>query len=65
MAGLADTQGRTVDFRNTVIMSRSNIGSSFMIEGVTPDGEINPETRERVVGELQRHFPPRVFQPGR
>jgi ATP-dependent Clp protease ATP-binding subunit ClpB len=55
---LTDAQGRTVDFRNTVIIMTSNIGSEYLLEGVTPSGEIKPEARELVFGELRRHFRP-------
>ncbi|RZU51160.1 ATP-dependent Clp protease ATP-binding subunit ClpB [Krasilnikovia cinnamomea] len=55
---LTDAQGRTVDFRNTVIIMTSNIGSAYLLEGVTDSGEIKPEGRELVMGELRRHFRP-------
>ncbi|WP_358038463.1 ATP-dependent chaperone ClpB [Nonomuraea sp. NPDC026600] len=55
---LTDAQGRTVDFRNTVIIMTSNIGSQYLLDGVTSDGEIKPEARDRVIGELRRHFRP-------
>ena len=55
---LTDAQGRTVDFRNTVIIMTSNIGSQYLLEGVTPDGEIKPDARELVMSELRRHFRP-------
>jgi ATP-dependent Clp protease ATP-binding subunit ClpB len=55
---LTDAQGRTVDFRNTVIIMTSNIGSHYLLEGVTPDGEITPDARNRVMGELRGHFRP-------
>jgi ATP-dependent Clp protease ATP-binding subunit ClpB len=55
---LTDAQGRTVDFRNTVVIMTSNIGSEYLVEGVTPGGEIKPEARDRVLGELRRHFRP-------
>jgi ATP-dependent Clp protease ATP-binding subunit ClpB len=55
---LTDAQGRTVDFRNTVIIMTSNIGSEYLIEGVTPAGEIKPDAREIVLSELGRHFRP-------
>jgi ATP-dependent Clp protease ATP-binding subunit ClpB len=55
---LTDAQGRTVNFRNTVIIMTSNIGSDYLMEGVTPDGEIKPDARDRVMGELRRHFRP-------
>ena len=55
---LTDAQGRTVDFRNTVVIMTSNIGSEYLVEGVTPGGEIKPDARDRVLGELRRHFRP-------
>ena len=55
---LTDAQGRTVDFRNTVVIMTSNIGSEYLLEGMTPAGEIKPDARERVMGELRRHFRP-------
>ncbi|MEA2361157.1 MAG: ATP-dependent Clp protease ATP-binding subunit ClpB [Thermoleophilaceae bacterium] len=55
---LTDAQGRTVDFRNTVIIMTSNIGSLHLLEGLGQSGEIGPETRERVMGELRGHFRP-------
>jgi ATP-dependent Clp protease ATP-binding subunit ClpB len=55
---LTDAQGRTVDFRNTVIIMTSNIGSVYLLEGVTPGGEIKPEGRDAVMAELRRHFRP-------
>jgi ATP-dependent Clp protease ATP-binding subunit ClpB len=55
---ITDAQGRTVDFRNTVLIMTSNIGSDYLLEGVTPDGEIKPDAREGVMAELRRHFRP-------
>jgi ATP-dependent Clp protease ATP-binding subunit ClpB len=55
---LTDAQGRTVDFRNTVIIMTSNIGSPHLLDGVTDAGEIRPEARDRVMGELTGHFRP-------
>ena len=55
---LTDAQGRTVDFRNTVVIMTSNIGSQYLIEGVTPDGELTENARELVLGELRTHFRP-------
>ncbi|TXK41508.1 ATP-dependent chaperone ClpB [Nonomuraea sp. C10] len=55
---LTDAQGRTVDFRNTVVIMTSNIGSQHLLDGVTADGEIKPQARESVMGELRRHFRP-------
>ncbi|MBT2231875.1 ATP-dependent chaperone ClpB [Nonomuraea sp. NEAU-A123] len=55
---LTDAQGRTVDFRNAVIIMTSNIGSQYLLDGVTSDGEIKPEARDRVMNELRTHFRP-------
>jgi ATP-dependent Clp protease ATP-binding subunit ClpB len=55
---LTDAQGRTIDFRNTVVIMTSNIGSEYLLEGVTSAGEIKPDARDRVFGELRRHFRP-------
>ncbi|MER5649742.1 ATP-dependent chaperone ClpB [Streptosporangium sp. NPDC002524] len=55
---LTDAQGRTVDFRNTVLIMTSNLGSVYLLDGVTPDGEIEPEAQQRVMAELRSHFRP-------
>jgi ATP-dependent Clp protease ATP-binding subunit ClpB len=55
---LTDAQGRTVDFRNTVIIMTSNIGSVHLMEGMTTDGEISEAARARVMGDLRAHFRP-------
>ncbi|MFB8348866.1 ATP-dependent chaperone ClpB [Streptomyces niveus] len=55
---ITDAQGRTVDFRNTVIIMTSNIGSSHLLDGATSGGEIRPEARELVTAELRGHFRP-------
>jgi ATP-dependent Clp protease ATP-binding subunit ClpB len=55
---LTDAQGHTVDFRNTVIIMTSNIGSEYLLKGITPDGEIKPEAREAVLAALRQRFPP-------
>ena len=55
---ITDSQGRQVDFRNTVIIMTSNIGSQHLLDGVTADGEIKPDARERVLAELRGHFRP-------
>jgi ATP-dependent Clp protease ATP-binding subunit ClpB len=55
---ITDAQGRTVDFRNTVIIMTSNIGSEYLLDGVTIDGEIKPDARERVMSELRSYFRP-------
>ncbi|WP_103662825.1 ATP-dependent chaperone ClpB [Microbacterium sp. CJ77] len=55
---LTDSHGRTVDFRNTVIIMTSNLGSEYLLEGVTSDGEVEPEARSLVMGALRSHFRP-------
>jgi ATP-dependent Clp protease ATP-binding subunit ClpB len=55
---LTDAQGRTVDFRNTVVIMTSNIGSVYLLDAATADGEIHPDARARVMGELRSHFRP-------
>jgi ATP-dependent Clp protease ATP-binding subunit ClpB len=55
---LTDAQGRTVNFRNTVIIMTSNIGSLYLLDGITDTGDIREEARERVMGELRGHFRP-------
>jgi ATP-dependent Clp protease ATP-binding subunit ClpB len=55
---LTDAQGRTVDFRNSVIIMTSNIGSEYLLEGVTSGGEIKPDAREAVMAALRSGFRP-------
>jgi ATP-dependent Clp protease ATP-binding subunit ClpB len=55
---LTDAQGRTVDFRNTVIIMTSNIGSQYLLDGVTDDGQLKPEARDLVMAELRGQFRP-------
>jgi ATP-dependent Clp protease ATP-binding subunit ClpB len=55
---LTDAQGRTVDFRNTVIIMTSNVGSVYLLEGITASGEIPEDVRGRVMGDLREHFRP-------
>ncbi|GAB3201336.1 ATP-dependent chaperone ClpB [Nocardioides hungaricus] len=55
---LTDSQGRTVDFRNTVLIMTSNIGSPYLLDGVTRDGEISDAARDSVMAELRGHFRP-------
>ena len=55
---LTDAQGRTVDFRNTVIIMTSNIGSQYLLDGIGVDGEISESARTLVLGELRAHFRP-------
>jgi ATP-dependent Clp protease ATP-binding subunit ClpB len=55
---LTDSQGRTVNFRNTVIIMTSNIGSVHLLDGLTDSGEISEDARGVVMGELRAHFRP-------
>jgi ATP-dependent Clp protease ATP-binding subunit ClpB len=55
---LTDAQGRTVDFRNTVVVMTSNIGSQHLLDGITGDGEIKDDARNAVMSELRAHFRP-------
>jgi ATP-dependent Clp protease ATP-binding subunit ClpB len=55
---ITDAQGRTVDFRNTVIIMTSNIGAEYLMTGGSTDGDIDPETRDKVMAELRAHFRP-------
>jgi ATP-dependent Clp protease ATP-binding subunit ClpB len=55
---LTDGHGRTVDFKNTIIIMTSNIGSHYLTEGVTENGEIPESTRNAVMAELMRQFRP-------
>ncbi len=55
---LTDSQGHTVDFRNTVVIMTSNIGSPILIEGMGDDGQLTQEARDGVMAELRRHFRP-------
>jgi ATP-dependent Clp protease ATP-binding subunit ClpB len=55
---ITDAQGHTVNFRNTVIIMTSNIGSSYLLEGVTPEDQLPPEVQDRVLAELRRYFRP-------
>ena len=55
---ITDSQGRTVDFKNTIIILTSNLGSSYLLDGITPDGEISEEAKAAVTAELRRTFRP-------
>ncbi|MQS37871.1 ATP-dependent chaperone ClpB [Streptomyces katsurahamanus] len=55
---ITDAQGRTVDFRNTVVIMTSNLGSQYLLDDATAGGEIKPEVRDLVLGELNSHFRP-------
>ncbi|HJA63115.1 MAG TPA: AAA family ATPase, partial [Candidatus Intestinimonas stercoravium] len=55
---ITDSQGRTVDFKNTIIILTSNLGSQYLLDGIGPDGEISQEARDQVSDLLKRSFRP-------
>ncbi len=55
---ITDSQGRTVDFKNTILIMTSNLGSAHLLEGIEADGEITPECEEAVMAELRGNFRP-------
>ena len=55
---ITDSQGRTVDFKNTIIILTSNLGSQYLIDGITADGEISDEAKEQVGALLKENFRP-------
>ncbi len=55
---ITDSQGRTVDFKNTILIMTSNIGSMYLLEDLSGDGEISEFTRQRVMNDLRGHFRP-------
>ncbi|MBD3165321.1 ATP-dependent chaperone ClpB [bacterium] len=55
---ITDSHGRTVNFKNTVLIMTSNIGSTYLLEGITPEGEVRDETRTQVMADLRRSFRP-------
>ena len=55
---ITDSQGRTVDFKNTILIMTSNIGSSYLLEGIHEEGDIKPECETLVMNELRTHFRP-------
>ena len=55
---LTDNQGRTVDFKNTIVIMTSNIGSTFLTESIRQDGTIDSGVKEQVTGELKKYFRP-------
>lgn len=55
---ITDSQGRTVDFKNTILIMTSNIGSAYLLEGIEENGEIRQEARDMVEQELRGHFRP-------
>ena len=55
---ITDSQGRTVDFKNTILIMTSNIGAQFLLEGIDDNGDINQEAQNLVMSELRAHFRP-------
>ena len=55
---ITDSQGRTVDFKNTILIMTSNIGSSYLLDGIDESGDIQPESEKMVMNELRAHFRP-------
>jgi ATP-dependent Clp protease ATP-binding subunit ClpB len=55
---LTDSHGRTVDFKNTIVILTSNIGSPTLLEGITESGELRPGVRDAVLQQLRSHFRP-------
>ena len=55
---ITDSQGRTVDFKNTILIMTSNIGSQYLLDGISEDGNIRPEAEEMVMNDLRAHFRP-------
>ncbi|MDO4175888.1 MAG: ATP-dependent chaperone ClpB [Bacillota bacterium] len=55
---LTDNQGRTVDFKNTIVIMTSNIGSSYLIDGIREDGTVDQEVKDKVEAEMKKYFRP-------
>lgn len=55
---ITDSQGRTVDFKNTILIMTSNLGSTYLLDGIEPNGEISQEARDMVERDLRTHFRP-------
>lgn len=55
---ITDSKGKTVDFKNTILIMTSNIGSEYLLEGIDSDGNIKQESADRVMGSLRQHFRP-------
>nr|WP_321152456.1 ATP-dependent chaperone ClpB [uncultured Acetatifactor sp.] len=55
---ITDSQGRTVDFKNTILIMTSNIGAGYLLEGIRPDGQIDEKAEQLVMNDLRSHFRP-------
>ena len=59
---ITDSQGRTVDFKNTILIMTSNIGSTYLLDGIDENGEIKEESETLVMNDLRAHFRPEFFK---
>ena len=55
---ITDSQGRTVDFKNTILIMNTNIGSQYLLDGIQDDGSVSEEERNLVMHDLRAHFRP-------
>ena len=55
---ITDSQGRTVDFKNTILIMTSNIGAAYLLDGIHPDGTVDPQAESMVMNDLRAHFRP-------
>ena len=55
---ITDSQGRTVDFKNTILIMTSNIGSAYLLDGMDENGNISEESQQAVMNDLRAHFRP-------
>lgn len=55
---ITDSQGRTVDFKNTILIMTSNIGAAYLLEGIGAEGNIEPQAEQLVINDLRNHFRP-------
>jgi len=60
---ITDSQGRTVDFKNTILIMTSNIGANYLLEGIKDDGSIDEQSQEMVMGDLKCTFQTRIPEP--
>ena len=58
---ITDSQGRTIDFKNTILIMTSNIGSPYLLDGIDEKGDIKPEAQEQVMNDLRGHFRPQFL----
>ena len=58
---ITDSQGRTVDFKNTILIMTSNIGAGYLLDGIKEDGSISKEAQDMAMNDLRAHFRPEIF----